>query len=201
MTGTIAIVPVKRISGAKTRLSGRLTAQERQGLVLDLFDHVLAVLAASAPIDDIIVVTPDSEILRRAGAGQATGLPQPGDGLNQAIVLGRNLAIQRGAAGLVVVLADLPLLTAADINSVVERTEDTTVVLAPDRHGQGTNVLSIRPATAIEPAFGAHSLCRHRQSAGQRGLAIREYRSQGTGFDIDTPADFEEFQRMSISKR
>lgn len=198
---TIAVVPVKRISGAKTRLAGRLTAHERQRLVLDLFDHVLAVLAESPSIDDIIVVTPDSEILRRARAGYATGLLQPAEGLNEAIVLGRDLAIRRGATGLVVVLADLPLLTAADINTVVERTADATVVLAPDRHGQGTNVLSMRPVTAIEPAFGTHSLCRHRLAAGQCGLAIREYQSMGTGFDIDTPADFEEFQRMGISKR
>lgn len=193
---TIAVVPVKHLSDAKTRLAGRLTPAERRTLVLELLDHLLGVLIHSELIEDIIVVSPDPEIGRKAEATGATALLQSGAGLNEAILLGRDEALRRGADGMLVLLADLPLLTSADVDAIVRSIGDSAVVLAPDRHERGTNALAMRPPEAIEPAFGIDSLHRHRLAACEHGLTTREYRAQGTGFDIDTPADLEEFRRV-----
>jgi 2-phospho-L-lactate guanylyltransferase len=68
-------------------------------------------------------------------------------------------------------------------------------VLAPDRHRRGTNVLAIQHDVPFEPAFGVNSLALHRREAQRLGLIVREYRSRGTGFDVDTVEDLREYQR------
>jgi 2-phospho-L-lactate guanylyltransferase len=98
------------------------------------------------------------------------------------------LAEQRMDA-LLVVLPDLPLVTASDIAELIAQSTPRSVVLAPDRHGQGTNALLARPADALPFAFGEGSFDRHRAAAQHAQLAVHEYRAQGTAFDVDIPDD------------
>ena len=63
-----AIVPVKPLQIAKTRLSDLLTISERGMLVLAMFDDVLAALGAARGIERIGVVSADRTVLARAAA-------------------------------------------------------------------------------------------------------------------------------------
>jgi len=69
-------------------------------------------------------------------------------------------------------------------------------VLAPDRHGTGTNALLLRPPAALPFAFGVGSLARHRAVARARGLLSRSYDAPGTALDLDTPADLAELDTV-----
>jgi len=53
---TIAIVPVKELAIAKSRLADRLTPWKRIALVERLLDHVLRVLLESPGIGQVVVV-------------------------------------------------------------------------------------------------------------------------------------------------
>ena len=86
---------------------------------------------------------------------------------------------------------DLPFITAQAIEDVLDAFLDEAppaVVLVTDRHGTGTNVLAVRPAAAIEVAFGTDSRTAHRAAAQVAGARYVE-RDGPLSVDLDTPED------------
>lgn len=186
---TVALVPIKALTAAKSRLAAALDPAARAALTLRALGNVLAALDTPG-IAARVVVTPDEAVLRAAGAAGATGLLQIGEGLNEGLAQGRAWAVAAGAEALLIVLGDLPLLSRADVDALLDLADRPGVaIFAPDRHGAGTNALLLRPPDALPFAFGAGSLARHRAAAEARGLLPRWYDAPGTALDLDTPAD------------
>ncbi len=190
----VAVVPVKTLASAKSRLQPALSAAERAGLVESLLQGVLRALGESGVIAATAVVSPDPRACALATAMGAVGLPDPGAGLNAALEVGRSWAGAVGATALLVLLGDLPLLTGHDIAALAALLEAVppagpTVVLAPDRRDGGTNAMLLRPPGALPFAFGVDSYHRHRAAATAAGVTVRLYRAPGTAFDLDTPGD------------
>ncbi len=184
-----AVVPVQNLETAKSRLASILSPQERSDLVLTLFDNVMTALTGSLSVVRMVVVSPDPNVLAIARRWNADPVEQPGRGLNAAIRLGRDRAVGLGADSILIVLADLPRITPADVDRLAERSHGMSVTMAPDRHGRGTNAMILRPPTAIEPAFGVDSLLKHRREVAIQGLASSTFESAGTGFDVDVIDD------------
>ncbi|MGH3062607.1 MAG: 2-phospho-L-lactate guanylyltransferase, partial [Gaiellaceae bacterium] len=74
----LAIVPVKGLDGAKTRLAPLLAEPDRARLVVEMLDRVLAACREAGAIERTLLVTPDPvlvrdgvEILVDAGTGHA----------------------------------------------------------------------------------------------------------------------------------
>ena len=163
----VAVVPVKTLAVAKSRLQPALSAAERAGLVENLLQGVLRALTDSGVIAATTVVSPDPRAGALAAAMGAVGLPDPGGGLNAALEAGRAWAIAQEATALLVLLGDLPLLRGSDIAALAALldaapADDPTVVLAPDRRDGGTNAMLLRPPGALPFAFGLDSYHRHR---------------------------------------
>jgi len=199
-----AAVPIKALAAAKTRLAPVLSAAERAALAAELLRSVLQALADSGVISATAVVSPDPAALALARGAGAVGLPEQTGDLNAALEQARGWALAGGAETLLVLLGDLPVLRGADIAALAEIAGDpiregAVVVIAPDRHGQGTNALLLRPPDAIPFTFGAGSYRRHFQAAAARGAEIMVYRSPGTGFDLDTPEDLAVLQTRFIA--
>jgi 2-phospho-L-lactate guanylyltransferase len=68
-------------------------------------------------------------------------------------------------------------------------------VLAPDRHGAGTNVLGLRPARTDLFRFGERSLEAHRRAAEEAGLVVRLRADPAIALDLDTPEDYRRWRR------
>ena len=66
--------------------------------------------------------------------------------------------------------------------------ERPLVVLAPDRHGRGTNALLLAPPDAIEFGFGGDSRAAHAACAEETGARYVELDGQ-LSLDLDTPDD------------
>lgn len=193
---TIAIVPIKELAHAKTRLAATLDPAARATLVRRTLRHVLAALDRPA-IAARVVVSPDETILGDAVAGGAFALRQDEGGLNDGLALARDWAIAHSADAILIVLGDLPLLAAEDVTALLDLADRPDVaVFAPDRHGLGTNALLLAPPDALPFAFGEQSLARHRAAALDRGLHTRWYDSPGTALDLDTPADLLALDRL-----
>jgi len=198
-----ALVPLNSRIQAKTRLASVLDPRGRAELARWLALRVLNALRA-APITHLAVISPDDEILRWARQNGAQDLRQRGSGLNAALDLGKAWALRREADALLVALGDLPLLTADDVNALVGASEATptpdapSVTIAPDRAETGTNLLVLRPATAIPFAFGVDSLARHSALARDAGIEPRIVRLPGAAFDVDTPADLDELAERGL---
>lgn len=202
-----AIVPLNSRAHAKTRLAHVLGSSGRAALSRWLAHGVLDALR-HAQIAHIGVVSPDDEILRWARQNGAQPVLQDGMGLNDALDIGRAWAMRRHADALLVVLGDLPLLTADDVvafsnqathaHVAANESAVSSVTIAPDRAGQGTNMLLLRPPAAISFAFGENSLARHSALARAAGIEPRIVRLPRAAFDVDTPADLEELAEHEL---
>ncbi|MEO8288527.1 MAG: 2-phospho-L-lactate guanylyltransferase [Chloroflexota bacterium] len=195
---TVAIVPVKRLSEAKTRLAGILSPEERVQLAHEMLLHVLATVIASGVIDTVAVISPEPVELRLPPG--VVPLVQNREGLNSLLEQGREWAGAVGADALLVLFADLPLLAPEDISRIVELGKSAgSVVLAPDRHGSGTNGMLAHPPSLARFAFGPGSFNAHRSQAQQAGVHIEVYRASGTAFDIDTLDDLESLEAHRVA--
>lgn len=157
-------------------------------MALAMLAHVLEAIEASDAVDSIAVISPHPEELYLPF--QVTPLLQIRDGLNELLEQGREWAMQQRADALIISFADLPRLTSGEIANIVRLGERArTVVLAPDRHNQGTNIMLLHPPTLAPFAFGPNSYEKHRHAAHLIGAHTEIYRSVGTSLDIDTPDD------------
>ena len=145
---TVALVPVRGLRGAKTRLAGVLSAEGRELLTRRMLRTVVGAAVESDAVAAVVVVSPDRDVLTLATGLGPRVIPLAQDpaapGLNPALDIGRDWAVAHGAAALLVLFGDLPLLTANDVARLVALGESAPVVLGPDRHGTGTNVLLVR---------------------------------------------------------
>src|SRR5512142_1173224 len=158
-----AIVPVKPLRRGKSRLAPAMTDDERAELNRTLLEHTLRTLTGLKEVEQVLVVSRDSSALaiaRDLGARtvQEDGAPTLNTALKRATIVAQVYATR----GVLVLPADLPLITREDILTLIKRaTEPPVVVIAPDRHGKGTNALLISPPGLIEYDFGENSFQRH----------------------------------------
>ncbi|HEV2282072.1 MAG TPA: 2-phospho-L-lactate guanylyltransferase [bacterium] len=183
-----AVVPQKALSGAKSRLEGVLSAAGRAALSLALLRHVCAALRAVPGVESVVVMTPDYTARAAAAAWGVGSVIDPRPGLNASL----GQVVRDGAReyALLVVAADLPLLTPDDVVALLAPARRGRLVLAPSKEGTGTNAVVVPPGTAFQPAYGTASLAAHRRGARALGLDVVEVRRPGLAFDVDTEADF-----------
>lgn len=186
-----AVIPVKSFATAKQRLAPLLAPHERSALARTMLQDVLQALVHSRFVAGTFVVTGDKQaakIAREAGAGV---LPSPCEpGLVPAVQhAARTLAAER-RAGMLVVPADLPLITSADIELIAlgHRSSPAVTLVAASSDG-GTNALACSPPDAMPFFFGENSFQRHRDSARNLNLSPKVLTLPRFGRDIDRPED------------
>ena len=186
-----AIVPVKPLRRGKSRLAGTLTDDERAQLNENLLNHTLETLSGLKELEQVLVVSRDPHALtiaRKHGARtvREDGQPQ----LNTALTRATVVAKVHATSGVLILPADLPLLSQTDILSFIERaTNPPVVVIAPDRHEKGTNALLMSPAGLIEYDFGDGSYHRHCQRAKKAGARLEIVNLPSLSLDLDLPED------------
>jgi 2-phospho-L-lactate/phosphoenolpyruvate guanylyltransferase len=183
-----AIVPVKRLGLAKQRLAPVLSRSERAELARTMLHDVLTTLCATPGLAGIIAVSGDPAV---AGLATLFDARVVGDvmesGVNPAVQQGLNTLDASSAA--LVVPADVPFATAADLQSVITELGQCPMVLVPALSDGGTNTLAMRRPDLIAPSFGGDSFARHQALARDAGLGCSIVRSEGLGRDIDDPND------------
>ncbi len=189
-----AVVPVKDLGSAKSRLSPALDSVERVDLTLHMLDHVLSTLR-KACVENVCVVSPNSAVLDTARERGASPLSQESQGLNPALEEARLWAIRQGASTLLVLPADLPLLTAPDILALLEEGKPG-VGISPDKARTGTNALLLQPPDVLPFAFGPGSFEAHLRLARERGLDVSVHDLPNLAFDLDTAEDLERVESL-----
>lgn len=178
----LAIVPVKGLDGAKSRLAPALSEAERRALVRRMLAAVLAACDAARRVDRVLVVTPDPAL-----ASDREVLEDPGVGHGFAVALA--LRDERARDGALVVMADCPLVTAASLDALVAAARP--LALAPARDG-GLSAIALADPALVEPAFGEPESARvtvaRARSAGIEPALLDD---AGLAFDVDRPDDLE----------
>ncbi|MFQ5894666.1 MAG: 2-phospho-L-lactate guanylyltransferase [Nitrospinota bacterium] len=196
----LAVLPVRPLKEAKSRLAGLLSARERRALVRWMLERVLRALLEATAVDRVLVVSRDAEVLEAVRSAGALTLLERGEGLNGALAAARRRAAQWGADSLLVIPADLPLLAPDDVDALVGAAEDgAAVVAAPCPVDGGTNALLLRPPGALPFAFGEGSFERHRSLARKRGLTFATHHSPPLALDIDRAEDLEKLRALGVA--
>jgi 2-phospho-L-lactate guanylyltransferase len=178
--GAVVVVPVKAFAQAKMRLAPVLGPDERAELARKMAARVLA---AARPLP-VVVVCDDADVAEWAQKLGARVLVEPGLGLNGAVQTAFAQLGDEGWQRLVVAHGDLPLATNLGWLADAEG-----IVLVPDRHEEGTNVISLPTGCAFAFAYGPGSFARHQQEARRTGLAWRVVHDAELAWDVDFPDD------------
>ncbi len=196
--GIWAIIPVKPLNRAKSRLAEVLTPEERQQLAETMLRHVLGVVRTVPQVLGTLVISRDNKVLSiareySAHTVQESGAPE----LNQALMRATQVVARWKGSAVLILPADLPLVAAEDITAIVTMgREDNTVVLATDQHEDGTNAMFVRPPGMFAYAYGTGSYQRHMQLARDAGANVKTYHSERLLLDIDVPADLKFLNEM-----
>jgi 2-phospho-L-lactate guanylyltransferase len=188
-----AVLPVKAFARGKSRLGTVLSDPLRAAFARGLFDHVVATLREVPRLSGVVVVTADAEVRERARASGLTVVVDPAEPTLAAVVDRGLLEVRElGGSAALVCMADLPRLSVADVEAVIEALDEHAVVVVPDLAEAGTNVLCMAPPLAFASCFGrADSFAQHLARAQEHGIAARVLRRPGLSFDVDGPEDLE----------
>jgi 2-phospho-L-lactate/phosphoenolpyruvate guanylyltransferase len=180
-----AVIPVKPLNGAKSRLRGAVPHGWHAELALALVRDTVAAVRACPAVRDVLVVTDDpAAAAATAALGARVVRDQPGAGLNAALSFGADLV-----AGLTqpraALAADLPALRPDELAAALALARRRSFVA--DAEGTGTVLLAAPPGVPLDPRFGAGSAAAHAAS-GAQALAGDW---AGLRQDVDTPADLQ----------
>lgn len=183
------LTPIKPFAEGKSRLAGALTHSARAALSRQLFQHVMAQATAATVLSGILVVGRDPNVLQGIHNTKIEFIAEEETGLNHALRQGRWEAIQRGANAVLILPADLPHLTTAEITALYEKGQETVGMVIAPSDDNGTNALLLRPPAAINFAFGHNSFAHHCLAAQLAGVPYTIYDSPRLSFDVDLPTD------------
>ncbi|WP_236554798.1 2-phospho-L-lactate guanylyltransferase [Novosphingobium sp. 9U] len=185
------MIPVKAPGEGKTRLAEVLDGRQRQALVSAMLERVIDAARGCKAVRRVCLVGPSDH-----GLG-ITLLDEHGDGLNQ-VLFSTVRQLSEGIASsweaepnrIIIAPADLPRIDANDFDMLAGVPGDA-IGIAPDRHGTGTNALSLPSACTDQFtfAYGTASFAAHRAEAERLGYKIEVLLSAGLEKDIDEPAD------------
>jgi len=190
-----ALVPVKALELSKSRLRTLLPPEVIRELSLAMLSDVLTALLQTPGIDRIAVATPDATVASAAKALRAQVLLRQDAGLNLSITNAATQLAQEGMTELLVVMGDLPGVTADALATMLDLRRElgtTAVVIAVSNDG-GTTALLRAPWNIIPNAYGPESASRHYDLAMRVKVPVRCIRTEGLLLDLDQPEDIEAF--------
>lgn len=194
------------------RLAHLLTEGQRADLIAGFLARTLAVLRQMPALSGVCVVTSDGEVQALAREYGAQVLPETAPaGLNVAVYRGVMLAAQAGAQSVLVLPADLPFMTQADVQQMLavlpghgdEEHDNGRCLLAicSDAAQQGTNALLLNPPAPFTFHYGPYSYHHHLQEAHRLNRTVFAIQAPGLQFDLDIEADWYRYQRISREKQ
>lgn len=192
------IVPVKPLRRGKSRLSGVLNEDERTILNQNMLVNTLKTLSSVEKIDNILVVSKDPAALtlaREFGARTVleNGNPELNTALSRAALVAKTYRVNE----ILILPADLPLLSREDIEEILRHSGNPPeVIISPDLHKDGTNLLYVNPEGLIRYNYGKGSFKKHLESARKSGARIEIIESTSLGLDLDTPEDLKLLREM-----
>lgn len=204
--GLWALVPVKALEDAKQRLKNCLGA-DREGFTVAMLKDVLAALSSSNAIAHIAVVTGDPRVAAIAERGGLKVVDEVAShGLNAALDLGREAIRQMGGHRIVIVPADIPLITGCETDRSLfelqfQRQARGVVVtgIGPSKDRGGTNFLCIETGRPFPLMFGPNSYRRHQECAIEHGSQPVSLHSPTISMDIDGNKDLDDFITFCLS--
>jgi 2-phospho-L-lactate guanylyltransferase len=200
-----AVIPVKRLGAAKSRLRGAVPTARHEDLALAMLRDTAAAVMACAEVAELLVVTDDPSAAEAAADLGARVVPEPhgfagrsapsgGPVAGDSTDLSLNDAMRYGAdtvAGLdryrAVLAGDLPALDKGELAAALVAASSAPAArsFVADAAGTGTTLLAAPRGVELDPLFGVGSAAAHAGS----GAAALSGDWPGLRQDVDTAAD------------
>jgi 2-phospho-L-lactate/phosphoenolpyruvate guanylyltransferase len=184
-------LPVKHLNNAKQRLADVLTPEERcslaQAMLQDTFRAVCGVRLA----ERVFVVT-NYEPAANAARVNGWEILREDNQISESASVdwASRICAEKGVTSLLRLPLDLPLVQAADIDSVFAGgSPPLSVVIVPSRDGTGTNAILRTPPVLFPSHFGPGSFAEHCAEARRIGATIIVRRNPRLEMDVDDGAD------------
>ena len=190
-----AVVPVKNLQDAKQRLASVLSPAERRALFDAMLEDVLSVLSRCRELAGVALVTRDPRAAELALRYGARVLEEPANrGHTAASSFGAHVLAGEGAAGMLQLPADIPLIGTQDVDSLLRAHAGApAITLAPSRDERGSNAVVCSPPEVLPLRFGDDSFFPHLERARSLGIEPAVVRRPGLALDVDTPEDLQAF--------
>jgi 2-phospho-L-lactate guanylyltransferase len=162
----------------------------RRALAEAMFSDVVTALRRSRTIERMLIISSDHTAQRIAGGHGADVIEDGRSGHSEAATIGVRYALEHGAARVLLVPGDCPLLDPSELDELIERpAPPPSALIVPDRHGGGTNALLLSPPDSLTPSFGPDSCARHQRLADEQGATATVVAVPSLVFDVDTAED------------
>jgi 2-phospho-L-lactate/phosphoenolpyruvate guanylyltransferase len=185
--GACALIAIKERARCKTRLADVLRPPERIDLVRSMLTAVLAAAGNAQTVHQVIVISPERDTV----PAEIPVLADTGESLNTALVQAHTMVREFGCHEIVVLPADLPLITSAEIDELVRAARAGGFAMATDAAGIGTNALCLMSTQPFRFQFGPDSRRLHLQEAQRLGSSPQLVHLAGLEFDVDSSADLD----------
>jgi 2-phospho-L-lactate guanylyltransferase len=174
------VIPYKK-ARAKSRLSPVLSQDEREEFVELMLNQVINTLK-EAGIGTIDILSPSMYGLENM---KKVNVLLDKKDLNEAL----NRYLEQAEEPVMIVMADLPLLSPDHVRGITSTKEDVCIV--PGKGG-GTNILFIKNPSGYRVRYYGSSFLTHCSIAEKTGQNVEIYDSFLAGTDIDEPEDLVE---------
>jgi len=195
-----AIIPVKNLDEAKSRLSSLLSAKERREFCLEMLRDVLTAVKTTRCIKWTVVVSMDATVFQTAKSFDVVPLKESEPGLNQAVSEGVSWCVRNGAKSVLILPADIPLVTPGDLDRIFSLGKVASMVISPSRSKDGTNALLLTPPNVLPTFYGKHSFRRYLEEATKRAISLRIIKLPRIALDIDTIEDLTDFVNLNTKE-
>jgi 2-phospho-L-lactate guanylyltransferase len=186
-----AVIPMKSLHSAKSRLSNILTAQQRKNLVMYLLDATIKELKKSNFISEIIIVSNDKALKQYTCINNLKFIKDSDEGVNQAVILADKYCIDNGINANIVIPQDLPFISAKEIDKIciISNKYHKCIIICPSKRFDGTNVLFRKPPDVIKTHYDNNSYMNHLKEAYKFKIPIESLDIVKLRFDLDTKED------------
>lgn len=187
-----AVVPVKTLGQAKSRLSDTLSCDVRAQLARAMLEDVLDALVHARTLAGLVVVTADREATVLAARCGARVLADDATcGHTRAVMAAARRLEAEGREGMLTVPGDVPTLAPDEVDRLVAlHKASPAFTIAPAHDGRGSNAIIASPPTAVPLAFGNDSFVPHVAAARAAGIEPTIARGiEGIALDIDARDD------------
>lgn len=186
-----AVIPMKSLHSAKSRLSNILTAQQRKNLAMYLLDATIKEIKKSCIISEIIIVSNDKAVKNYSCLNNLKYIKDSEEGVNKAVILADNYCIDNGINANIVIPHDLPFISAKEIDEICTMSNKyhKCIIICPSKRFDGTNILFRKPPDVIKTHYDDNSYMNHLKEAYKFKIPIESLDIVKLRFDLDTKED------------
>jgi len=187
---TVAIIPVKSFTKAKTRLT--ISSEKTVDICKIMLNEVLQTISSTNKIDSTIIVSRDEsafDIGKKFNVIQV--FDQSESGVNNAISLADDYISNSEFDTSVILPQDIPFFNTFDLDNLFSFFQKNSVIIVPSRHFNGTNALLRNPSKIMTTRYDEGTYKSQLEQAKSNNIDLSLLLIRRLMLDVDTKDDIE----------